>query len=131
MKGMWDRAEESNASRDGASHYSSVGNDMSLDSPAGVTSVSSPRSQLQKTLSTSSLLGTKESRAIWLLKIAVFVVVLLAVSAVAAATYVNITREERDNFADAVRPMYNCLLSHLDFLTMAAQSFSLSIFSIV
>lgn len=102
MKGIWDRAEDSNASRDGASHYSSVGNDMSFDSP-GVTSVSSPRFQLQKTLSTSSLLGTKESRAIWLLKIAVFVVVLLAVSAVAAATYVNITREERDNFADAVR----------------------------
>ncbi|CAJ1963436.1 unnamed protein product [Cylindrotheca closterium] len=109
MKGMWERAgdKESVDSGNGPSMHSngSVGNDshfMSMeDDSKEATSASSRRSFLKKQTSSSSNFGTKESRAISLLKGAVFVVVLLAVSAVAAATYVNITMEERDNFEDA------------------------------
>jgi len=104
---MWEPAGDSNASgTGGVSFYSSAGNDSgvmgSVDSSPDVTSNSSrPSAFLQKQQSISSQLGTKESRAIWLLKIAVFVVVLSSVSAVAVGTYLNISSEERDNFEDA------------------------------
>ena len=110
LRAMWEPQRGSKAADSSAvidkSDYSDIDgpdiDDESHNSLGSSRSRPSLFSLQQKQQSTASLLGTKESRAISVLKFAVFFVIFLAVCAVAAATYLNITGEEKDNFEEAV-----------------------------
>lgn len=101
VKAMWENRGRSDSSVvEGKSFASSiVDNDSDASSSRSRPSLFSMQN---KQHSATSLLGTSESWWISMLKLPVFFALFLAVCAVAAATYLNLTADEKDNFEESV-----------------------------